>query len=90
MIELFIGFIYNFVFYSCLVGRGLPESHFGFSLGAVYLATTIAFGPYSGACLNIARSFGPALITGNLRRNITPMVASVLGHLFGAYYYETF
>lgn len=55
--------------------------------GTIALASLVG-GPISGASLNPARSFGPAVVTGDLSGLWIYLTAPVLGALIGAFAYD--
>ena len=61
---------------------------FGIAIGGVVILGTIIFGPYSGACINIVRMFGPSIVTDLFTENLVYIVSIISGTLFGAFYYK--
>lgn len=59
-------------------------------MGGIVYVGTVAAGPYSGACINIMRIFGPSIFTNHLTVNWIYLIANVFGGLFGGFYYEKF
>lgn len=90
MIELFLAFAYCYIYYSTVVDRKVPLNIFGICLGGLIITGTIAFGPYTGASVNIVRTFGPSIITGNFHKDLILMIANLAGGFFGGYYCQSF
>jgi MIP family channel proteins len=53
----------------------------GFAVGLVLLFALLVVGPLSGAALNPARAFGPALVSGDFEGHIAYWIGPVLGGL---------
>ena len=65
VIEAILTFFLVFaVFGTAVDDRGLWNKTAGFTIGLVIAFDIIAFGPYTGAAMNPARWFGPALVAG--------------------------
>jgi glycerol uptake facilitator-like aquaporin len=60
----------------------------GFAVGAFVAAATIAFAPWTGAVMNPARWFGPALVSGDWTDwyvwTLGPLAGAALGAVLGA------
>lgn len=63
---------------------------FGFAIASVILFGTVAFGPFTGACINIVRILGPHTLSGDFSDLFIYIIASVSGGVFGAFYYNFF
>ena len=60
----------------------------GIAIGAIVAMEATLGGPISGASMNPARSFGPALIVGNLHFQWLYWIAPILGSMAGALSYR--
>ena len=60
----------------------------GIAVGATIALEALLGGPISGASMNPARSFGPALIVGNLHFQWLYWIAPILGSMAGALSYR--
>lgn len=61
----------------------------GFGVGFAVAANILALGPVTGASMNPARSFGPALVRGDFGLHWCYWLGPILGALAGAWLYET-
>ena len=64
-----------------------PRSHKAWAplvIGAAYGVSVMVLGPMTGAALNPARAFGPALVSGEFGGGGTFLLAYVLGPVAGA------
>jgi aquaporin NIP len=57
-------------------------------IGATVMVNALWGGPISGASMNPARSFGPALINGNWEHQWLYLVAPIIGAILGALTYQ--
>jgi len=60
----------------------------GLAIGLVVTADILAFGPFTGASMNPARSFGPALASGSLDGQIVYWTGPLIGGIAAAVLYE--
>ena len=67
-----------------------PKNVYGFAIGLTVAADIFAFGPWTGASMNPARSFGPALIGGHWDMHWVYWVAPILGACVAALVYDRF
>jgi len=82
--------IYVFAYYAFVMDRRAPKNVFGYALGAAIMVSTVAFGPFSGACINPVRIFGPHIVTGKYSHGLSYWMADIFGGLFAGFYYECF
>lgn len=90
------GFIMEFIltFFLMLIIMGAAvhgkavKSFAGLAIGAMVTAEVIIGGPISGASMNPARSFGPALVSGNFQHLWIYLVATTLGASVAALIYR--
>jgi len=61
----------------------------GFAIGLTLAAAILAIGPLTGASLNPARSFGPAVASGMFEGQMIYWVGPILGALAAALLYDT-
>ena len=57
----------------------------GMAIGSVILLEAMFAGPVSGASMNPARSFGPAIVSGNFQHLWLYLLSPVLGAIAAAY-----
>jgi len=61
----------------------------GFGIGLVLTACILAIGPLTGASLNPARSFGPAVASGIFEGHLIYWIGPIVGGVAGALLYDT-
>ncbi len=85
-------FIFSFVLMFVIISVATDSRAVG-ELAGIAIGTTVAIcsfvgGPLTGASMNPARSFGPALMSGNLTIIWPYLIAPVLGAIIGSISYE--
>jgi len=65
-----------------------PKSIAGFGIGLVLIFNIIAGGAISGASMNPARSFGPALVSGTWTQHLVYWIGPIVGAALAAQVYE--
>lgn len=68
--------------------RSVASSHPGLPIGLTISAVILSVGPITGAALNPARWFGPALISGNWTNSLVYIFAPVIGAIIAAVGYQ--
>ncbi|MBH31052.1 MAG: aquaporin [Candidatus Marinimicrobia bacterium] len=80
VIEIFLTFfLVTAIFGTAVDERGSFKSIAGFGIGMVVTAAILAGGPLTGASMNPARSFGPALVSGQWGDQIVYWVGPLIG-----------
>jgi glycerol uptake facilitator-like aquaporin len=72
------------------VDRRGAKNVFGFAIGLTVCMDILAAGPITGASMNPARSFGPAIIGGYWQMHSAYWLGPIIGALLAAIIYETF
>ncbi|MDE3053691.1 MAG: aquaporin [Gemmatimonadota bacterium] len=80
-------FVLVFVFFGTIVDPRAPRVG-GFAAGLAVCADVLAIGPLTGASMNPARSFGPALVTGVFSGHLIYWIGPVLGGVAAAVIYD--
>jgi glycerol uptake facilitator-like aquaporin len=62
----------------------------GFGVGLTVAFDILAAGPVTGASMNPARSFGPALVPGNFEWHIWYWIAPIAGAVVAALVFQNF
>jgi aquaporin Z len=88
-----IEFILTFLLVTSVFGTAVDERGKGVKIGGFGIGLTVAFdilagGPISGASMNPARSFGPALVHGNFESHWCYWVAPIAGGIVAAIVYH--
>jgi len=83
-LELLMSFMLMFTIMGVATGDAAKGEMAGIAIGGVVALEAAFGGPISGASMNPARSFAPALMTGNFAHHWLYWAAPVLGMLLGA------
>lgn len=87
-IEFVFSAILAFVIISVATDDRTPPAIAPFALGATVFAGALVAGPLTGGSFNPARSFGPALLSGNWAAHWLYWIAPVLGMIVAMRFYE--
>ncbi len=88
-IEIVLTFLLVFtVFATAVDERGAFKAIAGFGIGLVVAFDILAGGPVTGASMNPARSFGPALISGSLSGHLVYWIGPLVGGALAALLYD--
>jgi MIP family channel proteins len=68
--------------------RSVASSHPGLPIGLTITAVILSVGPITGAALNPARWFGPALVSGNWSNSWLYIVGPIVGAVIAAVSYQ--
>ncbi len=79
LLELVATFFLVLVVFGTVVDRRAPASVYPFAIGLAITAGIFAIGPYTGAALNPARGFGPALVGGEWGGIAAWLIGPLLG-----------
>ena len=90
-----VEFVLTFLLITAIFGAAVDDRGKTVKIGAFGIGLTVAFeilaaGPVTGASMNPARSFGPALVAGHWEWHWVYWVAPILGGVVGALVYHHF
>jgi MIP family channel proteins len=90
-----VEFVLTFLLVTAVFGTAVDERGKTVKIGGFGIGLTVAFdilagGPITGASMNPARSFGPALVMGHWEWHWLYWVAPVLGGMAAALFYHAF
>jgi len=88
ILEAVATFFLEFVVFGTAVDPKAPKVG-GFAIGLVVTLDILAIGPLTGASMNPARSFGPALVTGIVEGQFIYWTAPIVGAIAAALLYES-
>jgi MIP family channel proteins len=87
VLEMIATFFLVFVIYGTVVDQRGPKIG-GLAIGFVIAADILAIGPLTGASMNPARSFGPAVASGVFEAQLLYWAAPIVGGLIAGLLYE--
>jgi aquaporin TIP len=92
-VVLVVEFILTFLLMTAIFGTAVDERGKAVKIGGFGIGMTVAFdilagGPLTGASMNPARSFGPALVLGKFDHHILYWIAPVAGACVAALIYQ--
>jgi glycerol uptake facilitator-like aquaporin len=85
--EFIATFFLTFVVFGTAVDPAAPKVG-GFAIGLTVTADILAIGPLTGASMNPARSFGPAVASGILEGQAIYWIGPILGSICAAVLYD--
>jgi MIP family channel proteins len=88
LIEAILTFLLVFVIFGVAVDSRSPPSLAGFAIGAFVLVAILIGGPVTGASMNPARSFGPALVAGYWTDHLVYWIGPIIGGIVAALLYD--
>ncbi|HEV8662239.1 MAG TPA: aquaporin [Candidatus Methylomirabilis sp.] len=88
VIEAILTFLLLFTIFAVAVDPRGPQQIGGFCIGLTVAFDILAGGPLTGAAMNPARAFGPALAAGFWDNHLVYWSGPALGGLLGAFLYE--
>lgn len=86
-LEAIATFFLVFVIFGTAVDPQAPKVG-GFAIGFTVAADILAIGPLTGASMNPARSFGPAIVSGELTAQAVYWIGPIAGALIAALLYD--
>lgn len=88
VIEAILTFLLLFTIFAVAVDPRGPQHIGGFCIGLTVAFDILAGGPLTGAAMNPARTFGPALAAGFWDNHLVYWIGPLLGGLLGAFLYQ--
>lgn len=88
VLEMIATFFVTFVVFGTAVDPKAPRVG-GFAIGLTFAVGILAIGPLTGASLNPARSFGPAVASGIYEAQFIYWTATIAGSVVAALLYDT-
>ena len=88
LIEFILTFLLVFTIFGTSVDKKAPKGIYGFAIGLVLTFDILVGGNLTGAAMNPARVFGPALISGFWNHHIVYWIGPILGALLAALIYD--
>lgn len=85
VVEAILTFFLLHSIFATAVSDKAPSGWFGFVIGMTLAVSILIAGPLTGASLNPARSFGPAIASGNFTAHWAYWAGPIVGGLLGAY-----
>lgn len=87
-IEIILTFFLLFVIFGTAVSKKAPPGWAGFAIGMTVMMDLLVGIPLTGASMNPARSFGPALVSGAWASHWVYWVGPIIGGIIAAFLYQ--
>lgn len=88
LVEAILTFFLVFTIFGAAVDSRAPPGFAGFAIGMVVLFDILVGGPLTGASMNPARTFGPALASGYWANHLVYWIGPIVGGVVAALLYE--
>ncbi|MFZ3382893.1 MAG: MIP family channel protein [Candidatus Methanoperedens sp.] len=88
LVEAILTFLLVFTIFGAAVDKRAPAGFAGFAIGMVVLFDILVGGPLTGASMNPARTFGPALASGYWVNHLVYWIGPIIGGIVAALLYE--
>ena len=88
LVEAILTFLLVFTIFGAAVDKRAPEGFAGFAIGMVVLFDILVGGPLTGASMNPARTFGPALASGYWVNHLVYWIGPIIGGIVAALLYD--
>ena len=88
LVEALLTFFLVLVFFGIIVDRRSHTSHAGLALGFVFAGLVLVGLPLTGAAINPAKAFGPALVANFWSNHLIYWIGPILGGIAAALVYE--
>lgn len=90
LVELLLTFMLVFVIFAVTVDNRAPRSVYGAAIGLTLTAAILMGGPLTGAALNPARAFGPAVAAWYWEAHVIYWIGPIVGAIAAALVYTRF
>lgn len=90
LVEAILTFLLVFVIFAVAVDKRAPKGMYGLAIGMVITFDILAGGPLTGAAMNPARAFGPALVSGYFVNHLVYWIGPIVGGILGAVVYDRY
>lgn len=88
LVEAILTFLLVFTIFGAAVDKRAPAGFAGFAIGMVVLFDILVGGPLTGASMNPARTFGPALASGYWVNHLVYWIGPIIGGVVAALLYD--
>ena len=88
LVEAILTFMLVLTIFGSAVDERAPQGLAGFAIGVAVLLAILVGGPLTGASMNPARTFGPALVSGYWANHLVYWIGPLIGGVFAALLYE--
>ncbi len=88
LVEAILTFLLVFTIFGAAVDKRAPPGFAGFAIGMVVLFDILVGGPLTGASMNPARTFGPALASGYWVNHLVYWIGPIIGGVVAALLYD--
>lgn len=88
LIEAVFTFLLVLTIYGVAVDKRSPPGPIGLAIGVIVIVALLVAGPLTGAALNPARAFGPALVAGFWRNQIVYWIGPIIGAVIAGLVYN--
>jgi len=89
IVEAILTFLLLTTIFAVAVDKKGPKNIYGFAIGLTICFNILCAGALTGASMNPARSFGPALVGGHWTDHFAYWLGPILGALVAAFVYDT-
>ena len=88
LIEVVFTFLLVLTIYGVAVDKRAPQGPIGLAIGVIVIVALLVAGPLTGAALNPARSFGPALVAGFWIHQYIYWIGPIIGAVIAGLVYN--
>ena len=88
LVEIVLTFLLAWIIMGAAVDERTPAGWAGIAIGSVIAINTLIGGPLTGASMNPARSFGPALVVMHWTNHWIYWIGPIIGGLLAGFIYE--